>query len=483
MSAPGGVVPMVRAGAARPGCTSCARPFGSRVDFCPFCGVAVAPEPVQQPPPIPVLVAPTSRPAPPLPQPAAPIAPAPRTGLNANKKTAAQPNLQRPPFAVGSKPARPLWHWMMAGAAVLLVIFFLTPRRAAVPPTGALTVLVANPAGAAVSTGDVIVDGRRIGPPGQVLTLPLGTVSISFELAGYLSETKYVTVTQGASLRVDLVARPLAGKLRLISSPPSATVSIAGRMLGRTPVNLELAPETHIIILTLDGYLRKTLDLGVEPGETRTLSVDLTQVVPPPTVAPSRPPPMTPVFQSAPFDRGVATGQIPLFAAPSRGSNLLASLPPDTEITVLGQVASEETWLQIRANGVSGFTPYGDGVERWESWARRHVGSGAFESVTPDMRAMIGGNAFPLFGIKQPQLGSSRNLVSQREALRRELTGKTVTCSPKTTTRFVCTIPPDSDLAGYYLLNGVAVAGEGATAYDFEQQEKARVRRKGIWAE
>lgn len=468
---------MVRAGAGRLACATCARPFGSPVAFCPFCGAAVAkapaakataaaatPPPAQAaPPPVQATPPPATSPAP------GPASPPPRASVPLTPPTPWHPIQPAAPRAARRVP----WRWLAAGAALVLFAFFMDSRGPGVPDA-TLTVLVSTPAGATVSGGDVLIDGRRTGAPGQALSVRPGTLGVRFELPGYTSDAKSVSVAGGVALQVALIAKPLPAKLNLTSNPPAATVTIAGRTLGRTPLSLDLPPQTHTVNLTLAGFLRKSLDVSLDPGKTRTLGVDLNPVPPPPsrTAAP----------QPAPFDRGVVTAQVPLFAVPSRGGNLLTSLPPDTEVAVLAQVSADETWLQVRAAGAQGFLPAAEGVESWEAWARRHAGSGPLDSVTPDLRAVVGSASYPLFGIRPPPQGS-RSLASQREALRRELGGKSVTCAPKTTTRYVCTIAPEGDLAGYYLFNGAAMVGDGATAYDLELQEWARSRHKGAWGE
>ncbi len=75
-------------------------------------------------------------------------------------------------------------------------------------------------------------------------------------------------------------ARAGTGALKVISTPPGAEVSVAGRTHGRTPVLVELSEGPHKLVITRDGYapvrrnvvvkrdqlVRTRVTLKVKPG-------------------------------------------------------------------------------------------------------------------------------------------------------------------------------------------------------------------------
>jgi hypothetical protein len=72
---------------------------------------------------------------------------------------------------------------------------------------------------------------------------------------------------------------PTTGFLSLTSEPPGATVEIDAGGPRSTPVELlELGVGDHSAMLTLDGYLPKTVEFVIEPGETLDLPVVLAPV-------------------------------------------------------------------------------------------------------------------------------------------------------------------------------------------------------------
>jgi endonuclease YncB( thermonuclease family) len=57
-----------------------------------------------------------------------------------------------------------------------------------------------------------------------------------------------------------------------------------------------------------------------------------------------------------------------------------------------------------------------------------------------------------------------------------------LTCAPQPDTRFVCRMSDGADLAQVVLINGAARTREDASAYYRQQEEKAQMARRGVWA-
>lgn len=490
-------------------CVGCRRTLGSHVVFCPFCGVAVGDKPVTEPVQPPTATS-TRPPASPTPTSLLAIAPAagrgtvpgqPATGFvltgDPRGDVGPQPPVTPPdiPPAIeeaGSGPSRPGPHqtkqrsrlkWLAIVALAVAAVYICT-RWATPEPKGTLLVHVTSAAGALVTSGDVTINDVSVGRPDQMLTVRVGTVRVGFALPGWTADPRSVTIGSGAETRLELVVRLLPVRITVTSNPTDAAIAIGGRTLGRTPLNLDLVPQAYRILATRDGHVNKTVDLMVKLAEPQTLSLDLVpNPSPPAPVVPPPPVPVAPSFFAAPFENGATRSSVLLYPSPSRGGAPIATLAPDTEVTVLGRVEAEERWLQIRAGGRTGFVPATGTVEPWENWVRRHTVTGVLQEVSPGLRATIGGAVYALNGVKPPDQGSLSRLATMQGALARQLLGSNITCVPKATTRFECKTADSIDIGEYYILNGAALPSDGGPGYYFESLQRARANKKGIWAE
>jgi PEGA domain-containing protein len=69
------------------------------------------------------------------------------------------------------------------------------------------------------------------------------------------------------------------GSVRIESSTPGAEVSVAGKVVGRTPVSLSLAPGAYPVVLAGDGA-RRELTLDVVSGATLIRQIDMPAAAP-----------------------------------------------------------------------------------------------------------------------------------------------------------------------------------------------------------
>ncbi|MGC9360043.1 MAG: DUF5107 domain-containing protein [Anaerolineae bacterium] len=70
-------------------------------------------------------------------------------------------------------------------------------------------------------------------------------------------------------------------RVAVLSEPAGAVVSVAGQLRGETPLELELAPGTHEISLSRDGYSTEAASVTVAAGEALTVSRELEDIAPP----------------------------------------------------------------------------------------------------------------------------------------------------------------------------------------------------------
>lgn len=97
-----------------------------------------------------------------------------------------------------------------------------------------------------------------------------------------------------------LVMGVLQGALRVRTDPPGAEVTLDGKSVGRTPLQLhEVATGTHTVTLALDGYDWVVRTFTVQGGLVHELDVQLHRRAPPPASA-------APLSAPAPPDRGRA---------------------------------------------------------------------------------------------------------------------------------------------------------------------------------
>lgn len=488
-------------------CASCTRVQGSAVAFCPFCGAAqhkaAAPRPVTPPPvtPPPVTPSPVAPPlldadtawsrsgpgAPPASSPPAPSPSSPRAGGDIPHSTA-----QAEAVWGGTAPTVPASPWTLRRSAVVvaaLVLGAVVLRQVlAPPPRAALVIRVHAAGGLAVPAGHVLVDDRQAGVPGQTLVVAPGSHRVAFDEPGWRSDSRSVSVARDATLAVDLAVQELPAHVTLATEPPGATLRVGGRSYGQSPLGFDLRPGSYDLVVTLGGYVSKTVPVTLARGEQRSVSVDLAAVpapvmapVPPPPAVPAGPPPVR--FGAPPFGRGVMTSPSPLQSGPADGADTLALLPPGSEVQVQAEAVSDAAWLQVRADGRPGFVRRG-AVESWNAWAQRNVVDGAIDVVAPDLRVVLGGRACPLAGVRVPERDTSAaGLARATAGVNAVLRGVQARCTPRTAASFQCKTAEGRDIAEMLLLNGAAVTAEGALPYYADVQRSARDKLKGAWSE
>lgn len=122
-----------------------------------------------------------------------------------------------------------------------------------------------------------------------VLSIPDGSggvpssFTVRFTKDGY--EPYYYTVYRSdfydneQTITAHLTPIQEGGSLYVTSSPKGASVYVDGSYFGRTPVSDEVAPGTHTVRISLDGYSTVSKSVYVGEGSTATVSVSLDPVV------------------------------------------------------------------------------------------------------------------------------------------------------------------------------------------------------------
>jgi CRISPR/Cas system-associated exonuclease Cas4 (RecB family) len=177
-----------------------------------------------------------------------------------------------------SMPVAFAWlRWPVFGGIGLLVVVALVIAAlrfrsgSTSQATGALTVAT-NPSGISV-----ILDGKPSGVTPLSVDVPAGDHVIEL-VAG--SERRRIPLNIAAGSRVSQFlefprAAPALGELQIRTDPAQASVTVDGRLVGRSPVSVaDLTPGTHTVVLTHEsGSL--TQQVLIENGKITSLVVPI----------------------------------------------------------------------------------------------------------------------------------------------------------------------------------------------------------------
>jgi hypothetical protein len=153
-------------------------------------------------------------------------------------------------------------------------------RKAVVPAVrhGKLSLQVSVPG------ADVEVDGNPVGttPLAEPLTLTVGTHALKVSRSGYAEflDTVKIGTNQTTTLEVELL--PFAAVLDVSSMPPGAEVTIDGKLVGQTPLHVEVDPGERVVRVSTDGYHDGERTLAVQAGEGYKIDLELIALPPPP---------------------------------------------------------------------------------------------------------------------------------------------------------------------------------------------------------
>ena len=104
---------------------------------------------------------------------------------------------------------------------------------------------------------DIFVDGTPAGTTPAKLELLAGERTLSFEKDGFKTLTRRVTAVANQPQQLEpLTLEQADGLVRIISEPPGATVTVAGRYRGVTPLETDLPPGRSYAITLEQTRLR-----------------------------------------------------------------------------------------------------------------------------------------------------------------------------------------------------------------------------------
>lgn len=143
------------------------------------------------------------------------------------------------------------------------------PTPVATPEPSTLRIR-SEPPGAAI-----YVDGEPRGEAPLQLTLSEGVHQVDARDGDRVLQSARVTLVSGQTHELDLQGAPRVGLLRVGSAPPGAEVRLDDRVLGETPLEVEVDPGAHTLSLVREGYAAHEEPVEVAEGSLASVSVTL----------------------------------------------------------------------------------------------------------------------------------------------------------------------------------------------------------------
>lgn len=125
-----------------------------------------------------------------------------------------------------------------------------------------------------IPEAEVFIDGELVGKVPQERRVSVGEHPVLVRLAGFKQYEQKVRVEAGQTLTVSAELKAV-GRLRILSTPPNATVVINGVPAGNTPYDQELEVGDSVVRLELPGFQAFEQTLSIEGGKTQTVSREL----------------------------------------------------------------------------------------------------------------------------------------------------------------------------------------------------------------
>ncbi|MGR3174615.1 MAG: PEGA domain-containing protein [Candidatus Scalindua sp.] len=123
----------------------------------------------------------------------------------------------------------------------------------------------------------IFLDGKEVGiTPDNLKSVAPGTHEIEVKMDGYEVWSEVVDVVADKENDITAVLQAKAGSISIKSEPAKAKIFLDGEVAGITPAVLKsVAPGTHDIEVSMDGYEVWSKRLDVEAGKEKVLSATL----------------------------------------------------------------------------------------------------------------------------------------------------------------------------------------------------------------
>jgi len=181
-------------------------------------------------------------------------------------------------LAAGFAAAGGLTTWRLtrpASPASLTPVIAPLPRDPGPVETRAMLELDSIPTGALVTIAD-----RPIGPAPRKAPVPGGVkVHVKFDLKGYQLYEDDLAVESGKTVVVRPHLTPAPAALHVETTPPGASVALAGQLLGATPLTRALPPARGAeLVIARPGYEQIRLTIELAAGEQTSVTRELREL-------------------------------------------------------------------------------------------------------------------------------------------------------------------------------------------------------------
>lgn len=139
----------------------------------------------------------------------------------------------------------------------------------------------------------ITVDGESEGttPLSDMVPLGPGKHVVKAEREGDVTEERTIEVVSGQAQAVQFSLKSLSRPVEVVleTKPTGALVSIDGEAAAPSPRTVQLKPGTHEVVARMEGHTPARTDVVVQPGQPRSVTLELLAVAPVITQAPARP--------------------------------------------------------------------------------------------------------------------------------------------------------------------------------------------------
>jgi hypothetical protein len=125
-----------------------------------------------------------------------------------------------------------------------------------------------------VPEAEVFIDGAAVGKVPQEKRISVGEHPVVVRLPGYKQFEQKVRVDAGQTITVSADLKAV-GRLRILSTPPGASVLINGLPVGKTPFDSEVEVGESVVRIEYPGFQPFEQTLAIEGGKTQTMSREL----------------------------------------------------------------------------------------------------------------------------------------------------------------------------------------------------------------
>jgi hypothetical protein len=115
----------------------------------------------------------------------------------------------------------------------------------------------------------IVIAGHKHGKTPATVTLPCARATVVYQRPRYANLSKPFSPKEGATTKVSARLERPTFTLRVVSSPPNATVTVQGRSSGKSPVTAKVPGfEAVTVKVTKPGYQAKTTKVTAKKNGT-----------------------------------------------------------------------------------------------------------------------------------------------------------------------------------------------------------------------